>query len=73
MCPGSWLDKKYRLNPDHVKDISDTAWNAPKQRSHPIPPRSTSVNKVQIGEYTVKPFKAVEYIRHYDTLSWIKS
>ena len=35
--------------------------------------RSASMNEVQVGEYTTRPFNAVEYIRNYDTLSWIKS
>ena len=29
--PNDWMHK---FNPDHVKDISDTTWNTPKQRSH---------------------------------------
>ena len=35
--PDDW---KYRFNPDHVKDISGTAQNAPKQRSHTMQMRS---------------------------------
>ena len=35
--------------------------------------RSASVNKVQIGEHTTRPFNAMGYIRNNDTLSWIKS
>ena len=33
-----WIpdDWKYRFDPVHVKDITDTAQNAPKQRSHPM-------------------------------------
>ena len=70
-----WIpdDWKYRFNPDHVKDIADTGKNAPRQRSHPMELRSTSVNEVQIGEYTTRPFNAVKYIRNNDTLSWIQS
>ena len=70
-----WItdDWKYRFSPDHVKDISDSTENASKQRSHPMQLRSASVNEVQIREYTTRLFNAVEYIRHYDTLSWIKS
>ena len=64
--PDDW---KYRFNPDHVKDISDTTQNGPKQRSHPMQLRSASINEVQLRNYTVRPFNAVEYIRHYDTLS----
>ena len=69
-----WIpdDCKYRFNPDHVKDIADTAQNTPKQRPHHMQLRSASVNEVQIREYTTRPFNAVEVIRNYDTLSWIK-
>ena len=61
-----WLpdDWKFRFNPDHVKDVTDTAQTAPKHRSHPMQLRSASVNEVQIGEYTTRPFNVVEYIRH---------
>ena len=70
-----WIpdDWKYRFNLDHVKDIANTAQNAPKKRSHPMQLRNTSVKEVQIGEYITRLFNAVEYIRNYDTLSWIKS
>ena len=68
--PDDW---KYRFNPDHVKNISDSAQNTTKQGSHPVQLRSALVNEVQIGEYTARLFNAVECIRHYDTLSWIKS
>ena len=65
--PDDW---KYRFNPGHLKDISDSAQNT--QRSH-YATEKCSVNEVQIGEYTTRPFNAVEYVRHYDTLSWMKS
>ena len=32
--------------------------------------KSASVNEVQTG-HTARPFNAVEYIRNYDSLSWI--
>ena len=66
-----WIpdDWKYRFNPDHVKDITDRAQNTPKQRSHPMQLRSSSVNEVQTREHTARPFNAVGYIRNNDTLS----
>ena len=70
-----WIpnDCKYRFNPDHVKDITDTAQNAHKQRSHPMQLRSASMNEVQIREHTTRPFNAIGYIRNNNTLSWSKS
>ena len=62
-----------RFNPEYIKHISDTVQKVPIQRSHSIQLRSTSVNEVQVEEYTVRPFNAVECIRHYDILSWMKS
>ena len=67
--PDDW---KFIFNPGHIKDITDTAQTTPKQRSHPMHLRSASVNEVQIADYTMRPFNTVEYIRHYDTWSWIK-
>ena len=68
--PDDW---KYRFNPDHVKDTTDTVQQAHKQRSHTMQLRSASVNEIQTGKYTTRLFNAVKYIRHYDNLSWINS
>ena len=35
--PSDWTHK---FNPVHVKDITDTAWDTPKQRSHQMELRS---------------------------------
>ena len=35
--PNDWTHK---FNPDHVKDITDMAWNTPKWRSHQMELRS---------------------------------
>ena len=42
--PNDW---KYRLNPDHVKDIADKAQNMPRQRAHHMQLKSALVNEVQ--------------------------
>ena len=67
--PDDW---KYIFNPDHVKDIAGTTQDTSRQRSHPMQLRSASVNEIQTG-HTTRPFNAVEYIRNYDSLSWINS
>ena len=67
--PDDW---KYRFNPDHVKIIAGTSQDASRQRSHPMQLRSASVNEIQTG-YTARLFNAVEYIKNYDSLSWINS
>ena len=69
-APEDW---KFRFNPDYVQDISDMVQNGPKQRSHLMQLRSVAVNETEVREYTIRLFNAVEYIRHYNTLSWIKS
>ena len=68
--PDDW---KFRFNPDYIQDNSEAIQTTPKQISHWMQLRSKSVNEVQVEEYTIRSFNAVEYIRHYDTLSWIKS
>ena len=65
--PDDW---KYRFNPDHIKDIAGAAQDASRQRFHLMQLRSASVNEIQIG-HAARPFNAVEYIRNYDSLSWI--
>ena len=65
-------DWKYRFNPDHVTDIAGATQDGSKQRSHPVQLRSVSVNEIQTG-HTARPFNVFEYIRNYDSLSWIKS
>ena len=67
--PDDW---KYRFNPDHVKDIAGATQDASRQRSHLMQLRSASANEIQTG-HTTRPFNAVEYIRNYDSLSWINS
>ena len=67
--PNDW---KYRFNPDHVKDIVGATQDTSRQRSHPMHLKSASVNEIQSG-HTARPFNAVEYIRNYDSLSWINS
>ena len=61
-------DWKFRFKPDYIQDISDIVQNGTKQRSHPMQLRSASVNEVQVGEHSIRPFNAAEYIRHYDTI-----
>ena len=70
-----WIldDWKFRFNPDHVKGVTDTAQNTPKQRSHPMQLRSASVNEVQEAENITRLLNAVGYIRNNGILSWIKS
>ena len=63
-------DWKYKFNPDHVKDIAGITQTASRQRSHLMQLRSASVNEIQIG-HAARPFTAVDYIRNYDSLSWI--
>ena len=43
--PDNW---RYRFNPVHDKDITETPKEAAKQRSHPMQLRSTSVNEIQV-------------------------
>ena len=63
-------DCKYIFSPDHVKDIAGATQDASRHRSHPMQLRSASVNEIQTG-HTARLFNAVEYIRNYDSLSWI--
>ena len=71
-CKVGCKTRLYIINPDHVKDIAGTTQDASRQRSHLMQLRSASVNEIQTA-YTARPFSAVEYIRNYDSLSWINS
>ena len=44
--PDDW---KYRLNPDHIKDIAGATQDASRQRSHLMQLSSASVNEIKTG------------------------